>query len=261
VESSLEGPKVNIIKDYAYLEEIQNTKIAPYSMKIDSGCYPFYLKDGFLYYYAKNTKEIKGTFLLSHYWIFNWRDSNDTDDGHKKYFMQNYQLGRYWNCLKAIAYIKNRQEDYYDCLGKETLKNLNIDVAEESFRRAKNTSLVLTVEKLREDNEKKILLGHIASILGEEAKAQDLFTDSSKPEYALDLRIDLQDWNIALKLAKDFKPYKETFISRKIAYQNETNGMYAEALKLYEKSLIVDIPKFIEESEAEYDKDGKRILY
>lgn len=261
VESSLEGPKVNIIKDYAYLEEIQNSKIAPYSMKLDSGCYPFYLNNGFLYYYAKNTKEIKGTYLLSHYWIFNWRDSNDTDDGHKKYFMQNYQLGRYWNCMKAIACIKSRQEDYYDCLGKESLKNLNIDVAEESFRRAKNTSLVLTVEKLREHHEKKILLGHIASILGEEGKAQDLFTDSSKPEYALDLRIDLQDWNIALKLAKDFKPYKETFISRKIAYQNETNGMHAEALKLYEKSLIIDIPKFIEESEGEYDKEGNNIPY
>jgi len=35
-------------------------------MKLDSGCYPFYLNNGFLYYYAKNTKEIKGTFLLSY---------------------------------------------------------------------------------------------------------------------------------------------------------------------------------------------------
>ncbi len=229
-------------------------------MKLDTGCYPFYLNNGFLYYYAKNSKEIKGIFLLSHYWIFNWRDSSDTDDGHKKYFMQNYQLGRYWNCMKAISFIKNRQEDYYDCLGKESLKNLNIDVAEESFRKAKNTSLVLTVEKLREENEKKILLGHIASILGEENKAQDLFTDSSKPEYALDLRIDLQDWNIALKLAQDFKPYKEIFITRKIAYQTETNESYAEALKLYEKSLVVDMLKFIEESDGEYDKDGKIIF-
>lgn len=230
-------------------------------MKLDSGCYPFYLYNGFLYYYAKNTKEIKGTFLLSHYWIYNWRDSNDTDDGHKKYFMQNYQLGRYWNCMRAISFIKTHQEEYYDCLGKESLKNLNIDVAEEAFRKAKNTSLVLTVEKLREVHEKKILLGHIASILGEESKAQDLFTDSSKPEYALDLRIDLQDWNIAVKLAKDFKPYKEQFITRKIAYQSETSTAYAEALKLYEKSLIIDIQKFLDVCEGEYDRDGKNIFF
>ena len=34
-------------------------------MKLDSGCYPFYLNNGFLYYYAKNTKEIK-YMLASH---------------------------------------------------------------------------------------------------------------------------------------------------------------------------------------------------
>jgi WD repeat-containing protein 19 len=261
IESSLEGPKVEIIKDFAYIEEIKNPKIQPYSMKLDSGCYPFYLNNGYLSYYSKNTKEIKGNYLLSHYWIFNWRDSNDTDDGHKKYFMQNFQLGRYWNCMKAISHIKTRPEDYYDCLGKESLKKLEINVAEEAFRKAKNTSLVLTVENLREVHEKKLLLGLIAQILGEEEIAQDLFTNSSKPEYALDLRIDLQDWNIALKLAKDFKPHKQQFISRKIGYEKETQEQYAEALKLYEKSLIVDISKFLEESEGDYDKDGKLKKY
>lgn len=245
-----------MLREYIYLEDLDSDKVGPYTIKLDSNCFPFYLNDGLIYTYQKSTKDIKSTYLPSHYWIFNWRDKTDNDDGHKKYFMQNYQLGRYWECMKSILLMEENKQEYYEKLGKEALKHLNIDVSEEAFRKSNNTSLVLTVERLRDEHEKKVLLGHISAILEQENIAQDFFTDSSKPHLALELRSDLQDWNIALKLAKDYQPHREPFISRKIAYQYEKNENISEALKMYEKSLIVDIPVFIQESEEDVDKDG-----
>jgi WD repeat-containing protein 19 len=247
IQSSLEGSKVQVLKDYSYLEDLQNSKISAYNQTLDPTSYPFYLNNGYFYYFMKNSKEIKGNYLLSHYWIFNWRDQGDSEDGHKKYFMQNFQLGRYWNCMKVINYLSSKKEEHLEKLGKEALKNLNIDVAEEAFRSAKNTSLTLTVEKLRTEHEKKILLGHIAAILGEEQLAQDLFKESSNPKLALELRIDLQDWNIAMQLARDYAPHREPFISRKLAYNQEASGNSSEAIKMYEKSLILNINEYLQE--------------
>jgi WD repeat-containing protein 19 len=245
VETSLEGPKVIQLKEYSYLEDLDNPKIGFYNQQFDANTIPIYLNNGYLQYYQKNTKEFKGMYLMSHYWIHNWRANCDTDDGHKKYFVQNFQLGRYCECFKAINYLSIKKEDYFEKLGKEALKKLDIDVAEEAFRKAKNSSLILMVEKLRNEHEKKILLGHIASILGEDSLAQELFRESSKPKLAVELRMDLQDWNIALKLANECEPLKEPFISKKIAYQYETQSNYTEAMKIYEKSFINNITEYI----------------
>jgi WD repeat-containing protein 19 len=243
VDSCLEGAKVQLLRDNAYLEDLEK-KMNPYNQKLEAGVFPFYLNKGYIYYFVKNTKEIKGVFLQSHFWIYNWRDQGENEDGHKKYFIQNLQLGQYWNCMKVADFITENKEQYLEILGKSALKSLNIDVAEEAFRRAKNVSLTLTVEKLRLDSEKKILLGHIAAILGEDNLAIDLFKESSQPKLSLDLRVDLQDWNSALKLASQYAPHREPFISRRLAYQNETNGRFPEAVKLYEKSLIINIKEF-----------------
>ena len=246
IHNSLQGPYVRVMKEYSYIEDLDSDKVNPITTTLDKGCYPFYLSGGYLSYFIKSTKEIKGVILNSHYWLFNWRENGDSDDGHKKYFMQNYQLCRYWNCLKSAKLLNEKdQVDYFEKLGREALKNLNIDIAGESFRLAKNISLVLTVDQLKKENEKKIILGHIAAILGEEDLAQELFTESSQPEKALELRIDLQDWSIALKLAKEYCPGKEPFISRRLAYQYETQGNVQEAMKLYETSMIDNKNEFI----------------
>jgi len=69
-------------------------------------------------------------------------------------------------------------------------------------------------------------------------QAQEMFMRSSKPELALDMRMDLQDWFAALKLAKQIAPEKEQFICRKLASQVENQGNTAEAQKLYERAYI-----------------------
>ncbi|MBP5764174.1 MAG: hypothetical protein J6W47_03600, partial [Bacteroidales bacterium] len=47
------------------------------------------------------------------------------------------------------------QKLYYEKLGKEALNNLDIQLAAEAFRFAKDISLVLTVEELKRETEKK----------------------------------------------------------------------------------------------------------
>jgi hypothetical protein len=73
--SSLEGQKVTLLREYVSLEDLDNPKILPYNLSLENGCHAFYLYNGFVFYYHKNTKEIKGNFLLSHYWINNWREN------------------------------------------------------------------------------------------------------------------------------------------------------------------------------------------
>ena len=111
-------------------------------------------------------------------------------------------------------------------------------------------SLLLTVTQLKKENEKKVILGHIAAILGQEDLAQELFTESSQPEKALELRIDLQDWPIALELSEKYAPSKVPLISRKLAYQYETQTKTQNAIELYENSMIHNPNQFLREVEG-----------
>lgn len=45
----------------------------------------------------------------------------------------------------------------------------------------------------------------------------DLYLKSSQPSLALDMRCDIQDWMIALNLAKTIAPEQEPLICRKLA--------------------------------------------
>lgn len=272
-EDSLYGPQVNLIKDLTCIEDLKLENQLNTGVKLDNGTFPFVLSNGLMYYFTKGTKEIRYAVLSSHHWIYNWGGQVDKEDGHKKYFMQSYQLGKFWNCIDAAVLLSDKVEGnednnnsdkntnelinnkeitvysdkrkYLDFLGKISLKYLDIDCAEESFRKGNNISLTLTVEKLRFEQEKKILLGHIAAILGEEDKAEEFFKESSQPSLAVDLRCDLQDWSIALKLAKEYQKYREVFICKKLAYHNESNNNNSEAIKLYEKSKIQNIVAFL----------------
>ena len=67
---------------------------------------------------------------------------------------------------------------------------MDIELAAEAFRYAKDISLVLTVEELKRETEKKVILGHIAAILGKEDLAAESFELSSKPEKTSELGID-----------------------------------------------------------------------
>ncbi len=54
--------------------------------------------------------------------------------------------------------------------------------------------MVYSIQAIKHETEKLILMGHVASILFKHDIAQECFIKSSKPELALDMRMDLQDW-------------------------------------------------------------------
>ncbi len=107
----------------------------------------------------------------------------------------------------------------------------------------KNVGMVYAIQSIKQETEKLVLMGHVSSILFKHDLSQECFLKSTKPELALEMRMDLQDWFAALKLAKQIKPEKEPFICRKLASQVENQGNTIEAQKLFEKALLnPDLP-------------------
>jgi len=127
---------------------------------------------------------------------------------------------------------------FFECLGKQCLKYIELKEAETAFQMCKNVGMVYSIQSIKHETEKYILMGHVCSILFKHDLAQDCFLKSSKPELALEMRMDLQDWFQALKLSKQIAQDKEQFICRKLASQVENQGNTIEAQKLYEKALL-----------------------
>ena len=115
---------------------------------------------------------------------------------------------------------------------------MELELAEIAFQECKNVGMVYSIKSIKHETEKNVLIGHVACILFKPDTAQDYFLRSSKPELALDMRMDLQDWFAALKLAKSIAPEREQFICRKLASQVENQGNTAEAQKLYERAYV-----------------------
>lgn len=55
----------------------------------------------------------------------------------------------------------------------------------------KNVGMVYSIQSIKMESEKNILMGHVASILFKHDVAQEYFLKSSKPELALEMRMDL----------------------------------------------------------------------
>ena len=118
------------------------------------------------------------------------------------------------------------------------MENLDLDISLKSFQMGKNLAMVLTLEPLLHENEKDLLIGHVAMILGKFDIAQEHYLKSSEPLNALDMRCDIQDWFIASSLTKNIAPEQEQFISKRLAAQTESLGNNTEALKQFEKSVV-----------------------
>lgn len=119
--------------------------------------------------------------------------------------------------------------------------------------------MVYAINSIKDETEKYILMGHIASILHKHDVAQGFFLKSSQPELALEMRCDLQDWYTALKLVQNIDPTREPFICRKLAVQIENQGNSNEALKLFERALLNDS---LLENEAKFNvKEHNTICY
>ena len=215
------------LPEYLRLDEVDKPK-AGVVTHIDNDMKPVILKDGYVY---SNTRAdgIRGQYLTTHSYMNQWRGENDSDEGNLRYFLQNLACHKFEEAIE-VARVANRfSQQYFEVLGKQCLKYIELELAEISFQECKNVGMVYSIKSIKNETEKNVLMGHVAGILFKPDLAQDMFLKSSKPELALDMRMDLQDWFAALKLAKQIQPEREQFICRKLASQVENQGNTSEA--------------------------------
>mgnify|MGYP001479849279 CR=1 FL=1 len=81
-------------------------------------------------------------------------------------------------------------QQFFEVVGKQCLKFIDLENAEIAFQMCKNVGMVYSIQSIKHETEKLVLTGHVASILFKHDVAQDAFLKSSKPELALDMRMD-----------------------------------------------------------------------
>ena len=230
---TLYGPKVDPLRELLSIEDLDRNTRDSVTM-LEKGLKPLILSKGVVFCHSENSGTVKGNFLSSHTYLSLWRGKNDTPEGHYKYFLQNLALKRFNHCYHVAEKLGTVKIP--EVLGKLALQNLDLEVAERAFQLSKNVGMVYSIRGIKEESEKQILLGYVAMILHEHDLAQDFFLKSSSPKLALDMRCDLQDWIIALQLSRMIAPHMEPIVCKNLAGQVETQGNYADALKLYERA-------------------------
>lgn len=156
-------------------------------------------------------------------------------DNVRSNLMKHIALTRYNDAIN-VCLILNNKEDWRN-LAAAALKTLDIDFAIKIYRQIGDVATVMSLESILDVEDKKLLCGHIAEILGEFDKAQKLFLESSEPTQALLMRQNLFQWDRALQLARSLAPDQVPFISLEYATQLELVGEYSEALVHYERAL------------------------
>jgi len=122
-------------------------------------------------------------------------------------------------------------------LAESALANLDLDWAIRAYAAIKDAGMVWSVTELLEVDDRNLVSGHAAMLLGLFDTAEEWFLRSREPEAALVMRRNLLHWEKALALAKKFAPAQLPAISCEYAAQLEFTGNYSEALNHYEMAL------------------------
>ena len=160
---SLDGAQIIHLPEWLKLEEV-NTNKAGLVTYLDRDLKPLILKNGFVYSHAIS-EGITGQFLQTHSSINSWRGEQETDEGHLRYFLQCLALNKYQNCINVAKACQKLQLQFFEVLGKHCLKNLELFYAETAFQMCKNVGMVYSIQGIKHETEKLVLMGHVASIL------------------------------------------------------------------------------------------------
>ena len=142
---------------------------------------------------------------------------------------------------------------------RASLEKLEVDFAVRVYRQLNDVSLVWSLDEIKDIEDKKLLSGHIAMMLGDYQLAQDLYLQSSQPVEALHMRRDLLQWDQALTLADRLAPGEIPTISREFAQQLEFTGDYPAALMHYERGILVANKTDLVKSRAIKPLEGKQV--
>ncbi|KAL3692410.1 hypothetical protein R1sor_006061 [Riccia sorocarpa] len=125
----------------------------------------------------------------------------------------------------------------WDMLISKALEHMNVEVAVKVCQHSGNVKLLTSLHALENLEEYLLLRGYILALTGDTDAAEASFMKSSRPEAALELRWDLEQWDRAIALARELQSPLEIEISKKYALLLEKQGDYRQALSYYEQYL------------------------
>ncbi|XP_047124984.1 WD repeat-containing protein 19 isoform X1 [Hydra vulgaris] len=163
-----------------------------------------------------------------------------TSNSEMKSILKNLLVLRRFEDAWSVCEQLNEEESW-KLLAEVAAKQLDIKLAIRVNRKLKNVAMVLSLEKIKDLEDKNLLGGYVAMILKDFNLAQELFLASSSPVAALEMRRSLLHWDQALELAKGLAIDQIPFISKEYAQQLEFIGDYSNALINYERGISNEI--------------------
>lgn len=154
-------------------------------------------------------------------------------DGLTAAIEQNLKLGRYAEAWQVAQHLESAHT--LDAIAKAALRSLDIPLATRIYRQAGDVGMVMSLNKIAQLEDTKLLAGHVALIFGEYNSAQDHFLASTQPLGALEMRKNLLHWEEALTLARTLAPAEVPLISKELAAQLEVRGDHQAALEMYQR--------------------------
>jgi WD repeat-containing protein 19 len=150
-------------------------------------------------------------------------------------FKQALGLNRFQQCFKIGLTLDSKE--LWIAMGRRSLECLDIGWAKKAYRQAREPGMVMYLEQIQTVEDKQLLSGHVAALLGYFHKAREYFLQSCCPEAALDMHCDFLQWEQALSLAQTHAPQRLPEIFLKSALQLETKGEQQQAHTHFEQAL------------------------
>jgi len=163
------------------------------------------------------------------------RPLTESPDRQKVCFRQALGLNRF-QCAFKIG-LALGQKELWIAMGRRCLECLDTAWAKKAYRQAPAPGMVMYLEKIQSIEDKQLLSGHVAALLGRFQKAREFFLQSCFPEAALDMHCDFLQWDQALQLAQQLAPHRLPEIFIRSALQLEGKGEYQQAQNHFEQAM------------------------
>jgi WD repeat-containing protein 19 len=159
----------------------------------------------------------------------------ESSEHQKVCFRQALGLNRFQVAFKIGLTLKSK--DMWIAMGRRCLECLDIGWAKKAYRQAPAPGMVLYLDRIQSIEDKQLLSGHVACLLGRFHKARDYFLHSCCPEAALDMHCDFYQWDQALSLAQSLAPHRLPDIFLNSALQLEAKGEHQQAFTHFEQAV------------------------
>lgn len=79
-----------------------------------------------------------------------------------------------------VARVCNKfSVQFFEVVGKQCLRYVELELAELAFQMCNNVGMVYSIQSIKEETDKQVLVGHVASILFKHDIAAEVFTKSN----------------------------------------------------------------------------------